>query len=146
MTDDYLASPSDFKAGSFFDSEKRMNDYAILFEPTRVDKQVPNTYQGKSKPRDEAYCDVTVFATKEALDSLTPTEVLKNCKVVHGYIVEKLERVVGKAIIGKVIKTVLKNGAKPFNLENVDGEAIEKVKAYLAARAEAVAAAPSFDD
>lgn len=145
MTDDYLASPSDFKAGSFFDSEKRMNDYAILFEPFRIDKQVPNTYQGQSKPRDEALANVTIFATKDALEAGVPTEVRKNCKVVHGYIVEKLERVVDKAIIGKVVKTTLKNGAKPFNLENVDAEAIELVKKYLAARAEAVASAPSFD-
>lgn len=146
MTEDLLARPSDFKASSFFGPKDYLNSAAILFEPTRIDKQVPNSYQGQQRdPRDEAFADITVFETQADLEAGKPSKILKNAKVVHGYIVEKLERVVDRAIVGRCIRTTLKNGATPFNLDDVDDATLEKVRSYLTARAEAVASAPAFD-
>lgn len=140
-----FSKPSEFVGGTFFKPLDHMNDIALLIEPVRVDRDVPNNYQGRTTNRDEVTAHVTVFGSQGALDSGAPTAVMKNAKVVHGMLTSTLERIIGGAMVATITKTPTKNGSG-YVFRDVTGEVEGKVATYFTARDQAAAAAPSFDD
>lgn len=133
--------PSDFGGGSYFKPKEHGNDLALLVEPRSINKDVPNTYQGRTTMRDEAVCDITVFGTSEALDKGTPTLVMSGVKVVHGMLSSTCERTIGEAFVARVDRIQTQNGSG-YVWRDVDPEVESKVGAYYEARN----TEPSFDD
>lgn len=136
--------PSDYAGNSFFKPAEHMTDLAVLLEPKTIEKNVPSTYQGTTRVRDEVIADITVFANQSALDNGTPTKIMKSCKVVHGMLTSTLEKILGGAMVATVTKTQTQNGSG-YVFRDVDDATEGKVGAYYTARSEAVAAAPSFE-
>lgn len=143
-----FSKPSEFGGGSFFKPGDHMNDLAILVEPTKVNKDVPNTYNGVTKNRDEAFGRFTFFATQESLDNGIPTEIVEDAKSVHGMLTSTMERVIGGAIVAIVRKIPTKAGSG-YAFRDVEADVEAKVAAYYTAReakvAEALADVPDFD-
>lgn len=143
-----FAKASDLGGGSYFKPADHMTDLALLVEPKRIDKDVPSTYNGQTRKRDEVTADITVFKTQESLDRGEPSEVLKSVKVVHGMLTSSLEKVMGGAMLGIVRKIPTQAGAG-YAFRDVEADAEAKVGTFYAKReqaaAEAVAEAPSFD-
>lgn len=139
-----IAKPSEVTGGTVFKPAEHMNDLALLIEPKHIERDVPNHYQGETTHRDEVTADITVFGTSEAVETATPTEVLKDVKVVHGMLTSTLERVLGAALVGIVRKIPTKRGAG-FAFRDAD-EAVEAaVTAFYERREAAVQAALSSD-
>ncbi len=145
-----FAKPSEFTGGTIFKPANYMNDLALLVEPKRVDKGIPNTYNGKTTMRDEVTADITVFATSEALDTGTPTEVMKSAKVVHTMLTSTLERLIDNAMVAVVRRVPTRSGSG-FAFRDVEPAIESAVSAFYEQREAAVAAAlssgnmPSFD-
>lgn len=135
-----FSKPSEFGGGSFFKPGDHMNDLAILVEPTRITKDVPNTYNGVTKNRDEATARVTVFANSESLETGVPTEVIEDAKFVHGMLTSTLEKIIGGAMVGVVRKIPTKAGSG-YAFRDVEGDVEGKVASYFEAREKAVAEA-----
>ncbi|MEU7905903.1 hypothetical protein [Actinoplanes sp. NPDC049118] len=127
-----------------------MTDVALLIEPTKIDKGVPNTYQGETTLRDEVTADVTIFATAESLDRGTPSEVIKGAKVVHGMLTSTLERLIGTPMVAVVRRVPTRRGSG-FAFRDVEPSIEAAVAAFYEQREAAVTAAlssgdmPSFD-
>lgn len=143
-----FARPSDLGGGAFFKPADHMNDLALLIEPKTIARDVPSTYQGATRQRDEVLSDITVFANQGNLDSGTPSEILKSVKVTHGMLTSTLEKILGEATVAVIRKIPTQAGAGfAFRDPSVEDEA--KVVTYYEAReaaiTEAVASAPSFD-
>ena len=146
-----LAKPSEFTGGSFFKPGEHMNDLALLVEPKRIDRGVPNTYQGRSTLRDEVTADVTVFGTSESLEHGRPSAELKDVRVVHGMLTSTLERILGGAMVGVVRKIPTKSGSG-YAFRDVEPDVEAAVAGYFERREQHVTEAlasgdmPSFDD
>ena len=53
---DRFAKPSDFRGSGYFKPKDYMGTaLALLIEPKRIDRNVPNTYKGKTRDRDAFY-------------------------------------------------------------------------------------------
>lgn len=143
-----FSKPSEFGGGAYFKPGDHMNDLAILVEPTKINKDVPNTYNGVTKNRDEAFGRFTIFATSEALDSGQPSEILEDAKSVHGMLTSTMEKVIGGALVA-VVRKVKTGAGAGYAFRDVEKDVEAKVAAYFTAReaavAEALADAPSFD-
>jgi hypothetical protein len=145
-----FAKPSEFAGGTFFKPAEHMTDIALLIEPKKIDRGVPNTYNGKTTMRDEVTADITVFATSEALDTGTPTEVMKSAKVVHTMLTSTLERLIDNAMVAVVRRVPTRSGSG-FAFRDVEPAIESAVSAFYEQREAAVAAAlssgnmPSFD-
>jgi hypothetical protein len=145
-----FAKPSEFTGGTIFKPANYMNDLALLVEPKRVDKGIPNTYNGKTTMRDEVTADITVFGTSEALDKGEPTEVIKSAKVVHTMLTSTLERIIGGAMVAVIRKVPTKSGSG-FAFRDVEPTIETAVGAFYEKREAAVVDAlasgdmPSFD-
>lgn len=149
MTQQTLGQSSDFAGGSYLKPADHMNDLALLIEPISIEKNVPSTYQGTTRVRDEVLADITYFANIESIESGVPTSVENSVKVVHGMLAGTLERNgMGKAFAGIIRKIPTKAGSG-FAFRNVEPTHLAKVVTYLSARdaeAEANAAsAPGFE-
>jgi hypothetical protein len=145
-----FAKPSEFTGGAIFKPANHMNDLALLIEPKRITKGVPNTYNGKTTMRDEVTSDITVFGTSEALDTGNPTAVIKGARVVHTMLTSTLERIMGGAMVGIVRKVPTASGSG-FAFRDVDPGVEAAVGAYFEGRETAIeqalssGAMPSFD-
>lgn len=147
-----FAKPSDLAGASYFKPGDYETALALLVEPKTIDKGVPNEYprgSGIVKPRDEVTADITVFKNQGDLEANKPSEVIKNVKVVHGMLTSSLEKILGSAMAAVVTKIPTKNGSG-YVFRDLSPEDEAKVVAYYDGResavAEAVAAAPGFDD
>lgn len=143
-----FAKPSDLTGGSFFKPGNHMNDLALLIEPKRLDRDVPNTYQSRTTNRDEVVCDITIFGTSESLEKGQPSEVLKNAKIVHGMLTKALSPIVGGAMVG-VIRKIPTQAGSGYAFRDVDASVEAQVGNYFeqreAAVSEALASVPDFD-
>ena len=143
-----LAKPSEFAGASFFKPAEHMTDLALLIEPKSVDKNVPSTYKGTTRNRDEVICDITVFANQAALDKGEPTSEMKSTKVTHGMLTSTVEKILGGAMVATVTKIPTQAG-EGYVFRDVSPETEAKVGAYYEGREKAVedalASAPGFD-
>lgn len=139
-----FAKPSDYAGASFFKPKEYQNDLALLIEPKTIQRGVENTYNGKTTLRDEVVADISIFSNQAALESATPTTILKSAKVVHGMLTSTLEKVLGGAMVATVTTTATKSGSG-YVFRDVDAATEEAVGNYYKSRSEAVAAAPSFE-
>lgn len=144
MTNSPFAKPSDYAGASFFKPGDHMSDLALLIEPKTIERQVPSTYQGNTRVRDEVLADISVFENQAALESGTPSKIMKSAKVVHGMLTSTLEKILGGAMVATVTKVQTKAGSG-YVFRDVDAATEGQVAAYFTARSEAVAAAPSFE-
>lgn len=140
-----FSKPSDLGGGGIFKPGDRMNDLAILVEPKSIERQVPSTYQGTTRHRDEVIADISVFGTQEALDKGEPTSIVKSTKVVHGMLTSSLERILGGAMVG-VIRKIPTQAGSGYVFRDVEPDVEEQVGAYYSKRAELEDSAPGFDD
>lgn len=149
MTNSPFAKPSDLAGGSYFKPADHANDVALLVEPKSIERDVPNTYQGTTRNRDEVLSDVTVFATEDALNNKQPTDVLKSVKIVHGMLTGSLAKILGSATVAVVRKVPTQKGAG-WAFRDVAPEQEALVADYFtereAAIAEAMESVPPFDD
>jgi hypothetical protein len=145
MTNSPFAKPSDYAGNSFFKPKEHQTDLAILIEPKTIERNVPSTYNGQTRTRDEVICDITVFSNQSALDNGQPSKIMKSCKVVHGMLTSTVEKILGGAMVATVTTTQTQAGSG-YVFRDVDNETEGKVGAYYTSRSEATAAAPGFDD
>ena len=138
-----FAKPSDYAGASYFKPANHMNDLALLIEPKTIERNVPSTYAGQTRTRDEVISDVSVFSNQAALDSGVPTTILKSTKIVHGMLTSTVEKILGGAMVATLTKVQTQAGSG-FVFRDVDAEVEGKVGAYFTARSEAIADAPAF--
>lgn len=139
-----FAKPSDYAGSSFFKPADHMNDLALLIEPKTIARNVESTYQGTTRLRDEVVADISVFANQAALESGTPSAIVKSTKVVHGMLTSTLEKILGGAMVATVTKVPTKGGSG-YVFRDVKSETEAQVATYFGSRSEAAAAAPSFE-
>ena len=144
MTNSPFAKPSDYTGASFFKPAEHMTDLALLIEPKTIERNVPSTYGGQTRVRDEVIADITVFSNQAALDEKKPSQIIKSTKVTHGMLTSTLEKILGGAMVATVTKVATKGGSG-YVFRDAPASTEEAVGAYYGARAEAAAAAPSFD-
>lgn len=145
-----LKRSSEIQGGSYFKPETHKDAVAILVEPKSVQRDVPNTYKGVTKNRDEVQGDVTLFLSEADLAAGKGVEV-KATTFTHPGITNRLSRALGEAVVGRLGKKQFDNAPAPaWVIEDVADEAFDKVAAYYEAREAAVKAAvdsaPGFDD
>lgn len=143
-----LSKPSEYAGASFFKPKDHQTDIALLIEPKSIERNVPSTYKGVTRNRDEVLADITVFSNQAALDKGEPTGELKNTKVTHGMLTSTLEKILGGAMAGVVTKIPTQAG-EGYVFRDVSPEDEAKVEAYIEAREkaveEALANTPDFD-
>lgn len=145
-----LKRSSEVQGGSsYFKPEEHKTAVALLVEPKSVQRDVPNTYAGVTKNRDEVTADVTVFATAADLAAGNGRE-LKGVTVTHGGITNRLKNAIGESIVGALGKKQFEKAPAPaWVIDDVDDATFDKVAAYYEAREAAVKAAldsvPDFD-
>ena len=139
--------PSDYAGNSFFPAKDHLTDLAIMVEPVSIERNVPSTYKGSTRNRDEVLSDVTIFGNTESLSEGAPTKVYKNTKVVHGMLASTLEKFLGGATVARLEKIPTENGAG-FVFRDVDDEIEKQVEKFYEAReaaaTEALASVPEF--
>ena len=144
-----FARPSQFAGGSYFKPLEHMLDVALLIEPTSVDREVPNTYKGETKNRDEVTSDITVFKTAEALEKGEPSEVIKGCRVVHGMLTSTLDKAIGQPVPARLEKISTRTGGSGYVFRDLSADIEQKLAAYYQSREAAIDAAmddvPDFD-
>lgn len=143
-----FVKPSAVSGGQpFFKPKDHRSAHALLIEPTRIDRDVPNTYKGVTKNRDEVIADVTIFATEAELASGKPSTELKNAKITNSMLTRAAERVIGGAMAARLnmIDTQAGSGYVFDDLNSADEGLVEKFyDAREAAVSAAVDAAPDF--
>lgn len=145
-----LKRSSEIAGGSsFFKPAEFESAVALLIEPKSVQRDVPNTYAGQTKNRDEVTADVTVFASQSDLDNGNGVEH-KDMTFTHPGITNRLSRAVGEAVVGKMGKKQFEKAPAPaWVVDDVDDPTFDKVSDYYEKREEAVKAAlddaPGFD-
>lgn len=143
-----FAKPSDYAGASFFKPAEHMTDLALLIEPKTIARQVPSTYNGQTRMRDEVISDITVFADQAALNSGEPTKVMKSCKIVHGMLTSTVEKILGGAMVATVTKTQTQAGSG-YVFRDVDNPTEQAVAKFYEQReaevSSALEAVPSFD-
>ena len=133
--------------GSFIKMNTYLSAAAVLFEPSSVDLEVPNTKFGGTQ--DIIHTDITVF-DKEALEGGAPL-VVKDALNTETAIVNYLKKEIGEQIIA-VLKLKPSKFGKDFVIPAEPDDAVyEKVCAYIEQRDAKVKAAlesdgPSFMD
>jgi hypothetical protein len=142
-----FAKPSEAPGGgNFFKPADLSTSLAVVFEPKSVVPEVTHTYQGKvTGVHDDVVADITVFDNQAMLDGTTSPITMKQVTVDKKGVANALKHFIGGAVLGRLTKDTTKNGNTVWVLVDVDPQTTEKVGAYFTARAEAAAAAPSFD-
>lgn len=143
-----LKRSSEIAGGStFFKPAKYEDAPAVLFEARSVARDVPNTYKGVTKTRDEVTGDATIFETVADLSNGKGVE-LKGVTFTHPGIVNQLKNALNEQVVGQVGTKEFKNG-DGWAILDVDDATFDKVAAYYEAREAAVQAAldsaPDFD-
>jgi hypothetical protein len=141
-----FAKPSDYSGGgNFFKPKELAVAPAILFEPKDVQHNQPRTYNNvQTGTGTDVIADITVFENQAHLDGSAAPTVMKGVRIDKVGVVNRLERVVGQAMVGRLTKETTKAGNTAWVLTDVDDATTEKVAAYFTKRSEAAAAAPSF--
>jgi hypothetical protein len=139
-----FAKPSDYAGNSYFKPGDHMSDLALLIEPKTIDRNVESTFNNQTRLRDEVIADISVFDNQAALESGTPSAIMKSTKVVHGMLTSTLEKILGGAMVATVTKVQTQAGSG-YVFRDVDPATEAQVGAFYSARTEAVAAAPSFE-
>lgn len=135
--------------GTYFKPADHDTAAALLVEPKSVQRDVPNTYAGVTKNRDEVTADVTVFKSAADLANGNGVEA-KGVIFGHPGIVNRLRNAIGEGVVGKMGKEQFKNAPAPaWVIADIDDAAFEKVAAFYEKREAAVKAAladvPDFD-
>jgi hypothetical protein len=145
-----LKRSSEIPGGSsFFKPAEFADAVALLIEPKSVQRDVPNTYAGVTKNRDEVTADVTVFATAADLANGKGVEH-KAMTFTHPGITNRLSRAIDEAVVGKMGKKQFDKAPAPaWVVDDVDDATFDKVAEFYEAREAAVKAAledaPDFD-
>lgn len=145
-----LSKASDNSSGGFFKPADHANALGILFEPKSVKRDVPNTFKGVTKNRDEITADITIFTNQEQLDGKREPLIQKGVVIGYGGINSALEpELGGGAVAGIVRKRKSNNDNEYYALVDPDSATFSKIEAYYerreAARQAAVESAPDFD-
>lgn len=146
-----LAKPSELGGSSFFKPAEHVNDIALVVEPLSIAKNVPNTYRGKTSERDEVTANVTVFRDQAALDSKTPSDVLRGVKVTSTALVSKLEAILSAKPNDALPAIIRKESGENtyYAFKDLDDATLAKVAEWYEEREAqlqaAIADAPSFD-
>lgn len=137
-----LKRSSEIQGGSsYFKPAEFADAVALLVEPTSVQRDVPNTYAGVTKNRDEVTADVTAFNSAADLAAGKGVE-FKGMTFTHPGITNRLSRAVGEAVVGKMGKKQFDKAPAPaWVIDDIDDAAFAQVEAYYDAREAAVAAA-----
>lgn len=144
-----LKRSSEIQGGSaYFKPAEFDKAVALLVEPKSVQRDVPNTYAGVTKNRDEVTCDITVFQTAADLESGNGVEH-KGMTVTHPGITNRLSRAIDEAVVGRMGKKQFEKAPAPaWVIDDVDDATFDKVSEFYEAREAAVKAAldavPSF--
>lgn len=139
-----FAKPSEYGGGSVFKPKDHQTALALLIEPKTIARQVPHTYNGSTRTRDEVVADIAIFSDQAALQSGQPTSLLKGVKVVHGMLTSTLERILGGAMVAVVTTTPTQAGSG-YVFRDASPEVEAQVGAYYTARNAAASNAPGFD-
>ena len=145
-----IQKASSLASGSFLKPDEYSNALAILFEPTRVDKNVTYTKYRSTETalRDEAMTTMHVFKNQDQLNGKAEPETMSGVRVVHSMIVGSLEKVIGEATIA-VIRKVPTTKGEGWALRDPDDATFDKVADWHekreTARQAAIESAPSFD-
>lgn len=125
-------------SGSFFDKKANLDAEVILFEPTRIERNVPS-----SNPRfgaqDIVHANVTVFfAGREP-------QALGSQKITGKALTGDLEGYMGQQVAARMVLVANKNGGQDFPvLRPASPEAEARVEKYLEERDAALADVPDF--
>ena len=144
-----LKRSSEIQGGSaYFKPAEFADAVALLIEPKSVQRDVPNTYAGVTKNRDEVTADVTAFQTAADLASGNGV-VFPAMTFTHPGITNRLSRALDEAVVGKMGKKQFEKAPAPaWVVDDVDDATFDKVSEFYDAREEAVKAAlasvPSF--
>lgn len=155
-----LKKSTDIAGGSsYFKPEEFKGAVALLVEPKSIARDVPNTFAGITKNRDEVTADVTVFNTQADLEAGNGIEHL-GMTITHSGIVNKIGNQIGESVVGRVGKKKFPKSPAPAwvidpdNTEAtvegtpVDDATFDLVAAYYEAREArlqaALASVPSF--
>lgn len=134
-------------SGGWFKPDEHTEDVAILIEVTGIERQRPTDYG----PKDSVITTSTFFATQAELDEGTPTDVVKGLRYEQTYLARDLMPLDGEATIVVLGQSAPKKaGQKPAWVwrqpsNDVKSKVIAYGEAREAAKAEAIASAPSFD-
>lgn len=145
-----LKKMSDVQGGSaYFKPADHERAVALLIEPKSVQRDVPNTYAGVTKNRDEVTADVTVFHSDADLAAGRGVET-KAMVFTHTAITSRLSRAIDEAVVGKMGKKQFEKSPAPaWVIEDIDDAAFGHVESYYENREAEVAKAresvPSFD-
>lgn len=136
-----ITKASALSGSSFFKPAAHKDAKALLIEPKSIERGVPNTYQGVTNLRDEVTADITVF------DAVGRSDELKDVKVTHAGIVNKVSRALGGAVVGIVGMTKPANGGAAYwDLLDVDESIEAVVEKFYDEREAAVKAAAEDTD
>lgn len=122
--------------GAFFKAAEHLEAEVILFEPTRLERQVPGSRFG---PKDIVTANITVFHND------AEPQVFAGAKVDGKALVSDLEGYIDQQIAARVVVVPNTNGGKDFPvLRQATPQAEAKVEKYLAERDAAMADAPAY--
>lgn len=145
---DPFAKPSDFKGASYFSAKDYLTALALLVEPKKVEHNVPSSYKGNVRERDEAVCDISVFSDQAALEKREPSEVHKGIRVTNSMLVSTCEKVIGSPMPARLEMIDTKAGSG-YVFRDLDDEALTALREFYTKREadinEALSDAPSFD-
>ena len=133
--------PGELGGGSFFSPKDYETALALIVEPKSVRKDVPNTYNGVTKQRDEVSCDITVFRSSEELDGQAQPHVEKDVVVHHTALANAAQKAMGEQMAALVRKLSGKTGTPYYAFVDLDPSVEAKVVAWFEAREAAMAAA-----
>lgn len=145
-----ISKASDNVSGGFFKPAEHTNALGILFEPKSIKRDVPNTYKGVTKNRDEITADITVFTNQDHLDGKREPVIQKGVVIGYSGINSALEpELGGGAVVGIVRKKKSQEGNEYYALQDPDSATFAKIEAYYdgreAKRQAAIDSAPDFD-
>ncbi|MFC4336005.1 hypothetical protein [Salininema proteolyticum] len=141
-----LMSLSEVASSGYFKPAEHSGVAALLVEPTSVERDVPNEYQGVVTNRDEVTADISVFATAADAEAKRPSTVLRSVKVTHARLTPPASRAVAGAFIATVGQ---KPNEKGYVWLPVDAPVERAVTEYYEARpaeADPVTPAPASAD
>src|SRR5687768_2262206 len=125
-----LKRSSEIQGGSYFKPADYQNAVALLIEPKSVQRDVPNTYAGQTKNRDEVTADLTAFMSAGDLAAGKGVEV-KGLTFTHPGLVNRLSRAIDEAVVGRMGKKQFdKSPAPAWVIDDVDDATFDKVSEF----------------
>lgn len=135
-----MAVKNTSSGGSFVKMSTYADAVAIIFEPKRVEKDVP----GKFGNRDILNADLTIF-DKQAIEGGKP-EIVKGALITEKAFINAYEDEIGEQLVAALALKPNTRGGKDFFVpRGVDQAIFEKAEAYLDERTAAFKAAMESD-